>query len=477
MLPKPVDYDTYMRYRQADRTFRSKHAAPSYFTETSCTMQTEQSLEKASSGGMKLYIDLVELEASTSKYVDDPSSLEASHSRKRRGKKFHSSHGSSQPLYPGKESQVFDVTSVGKFGRLPKLQKKRKNQSMKMPTVGDTRTMKQEDEVIDDSEEGFIVFRLAGLPAPRVESDILEGLTRSIVDGARDIRETVRDFEMRRARTPKPIVQRSCPMTIDQKMFIRTHGTISLSCFRAVDQAYKDRDRAKSLSAKMQQNLLQKRRREMMAQIRDNKKYELIEKLQEIKNETKNELTQAMELQKSELLAKKDSVALKKNERERRISVRKQAVAFAAEFSNQANAIYKAISSHAATTAKGRIIEAKREKAKCLKEDMDRQREIIRRYNEHRKLLLQSETALDKSQLETELHERSQIYREEARLRVRKLRQENLHKGVTVPCISSVPSKLPPLAVVADAQMTTWEDMPKNKLEVREHDRVNFWLS
>ena len=463
MLSKPVDYDTYVTYRRI-------HQLHPVFAEDS---QEKLSFKSASNRTVNVHIDL--MEASMSKFVDDSSLLEASLSHKGKETKF-------QRFFSVKKNREFDVALLGKFDELALIgshKKSRNRGGKKLRAIGSVKSKQidERDEATDDADYSYISFRLEGLPAPKVESDMMEGLTKCIIEGARDIRETIREFEMERARIPRPMLQKSNPVTVDQKIFIRTHGTMSLSCFRAVDQAYKDRDRAKRLSATKQGNEIQKQSQEMMIKLREEKKNTSIEKQQEVNSEAKNELVQAMNMQKTERLARKESVALKRRERERKLLARKRGLALTVEFNSQANAIYKALGSHAAMVAKGRITEINRERNRNMREDIDRQKEIIRRYYEHRNLLLQSEISLNRSKLETDLRRRSIAVKEEAKLRVKKLKETHLDKEFAFPCISTLPPKLPPLAIVAETQLKTWENLPKKELKVREHDRVNIWLS
>ena len=478
-MSKNVDYDTYARYRRSrERMFEANAVLPSIASKHSSARVLTQGAEKRESKAITSYTDVAVVK-SLSSGVTIPSIISgASLSNYGRETKPEPARKSTQ-LFGSKRTSVEAGRHI--IGKLPRTtlferQKHILNQRMKNLKI-DTLKARQEDAIVSDSEDGPIAFRLVGLPAPKLECDIMEDLVKCIVEGARDIREHAREHDMERALKPKPIVKKHRTITADQKLFIRTHGTMSLSSLRAVDQAYKDRDRAKLLAAKLHQNQMEKQRRDLMVKRREHVKHVLVQKLRDNKNETKNQRIETLELQKSEMLVKKESVATKRNERERTLQMRKRALAFAAEFCNQANAINKALGGHAAVTAKEKRVEAKREKVVNIKEDIGRQKEIIRRYTEHRNLLLRSEVALRRSKLETDLHERAIKHRKEAQRHVRKLKGEKEDREARLPVLCAAPSELPPLAVVSETQMEIWEELPKNEFAPREHDRVNIWLS
>ena len=472
-----LDYDTYIKYRRSrDRSFASTAIMPSMFYEHSKASKIEQNFNN-SNGKMKLYVNLKGLEASTSKIIDDKWEDDILHEEGET--KFWFDRKSRHRMASGTESKTIDIAKLSECVGMNLIDpnKTKRTRPLKMSKAAGDINSNRKDKGNDEIVDGDIPFRLLGVPAPEMKCDLIEDLTKCIVEGARDIRDTIREFKENESRIPKRVVQKRYPMTVDQKLFIRTHGTMSLSCFHAVDQAYKDRDSAKNLSTKMQQIQIKKQRRDVGAKIREHKKYLTLEKIQVVKNEEKNDLMQAMDEQRADILARQEIVALVRNKRERKKEEWKQSHAFAVEFSCQTNAISKALASHAGIGTKGKIVEMKRAKTKKIKEDASRQKEIIKRYNEHRNLLLQSEASLSKSKLESDLQRRSFELKKEARLRVKKMKKTTLHKKIALPAITTAPSRLPPLAVVTAAQMEVWEKLPKKELKTREHDRINIWLS
>lgn len=469
-----LDYDTYINHKRShDRSLASTTALQSILHGHSSGDHGEHGVHKVNQRTVKLFINLKELEASTSKILAESSTFEESVSQKLKEQKSRVERKSKHVTR--KQDGFIDIATLSKFVGLNLIEPDKQNKVQSTKRNRQREKVEKTDEFDRGLIDGKIPFRLEGLRAPEMKCELIEELTRNLIDGADDIRQTRKEIDEKLAMIPKPRVYRNYPMTTDQKIFIRTHGTMSLSCFRAVDQAYKDRDRAKNLSAKQQHVEMKKQRRDAILKLREHAKYVFVGNIQAERNEAKKELAQKMDDLKSEISAKQEHVAAEKNKKERRKQERNRARAFAVEFCCQNNAISKALAVNAENGAKNKIIETNREKSRNIKEDIDRQKEIIKRYNEHRNLMLQSEVSLGKSKLESDLKQRSVRDRKEARLRVRKLRKVDEKKKIVLPSITTAPPKLPPLAVVAETQMKTWETLPKKEFKFREHDRINIW--
>ena len=476
-----IEYDTYIKYRRSRH--RSRHSATvlpllsrpmnNYIPEASPNF----CLSKADDTTLKIHINLKELETSTSKIIDESLTLDDSVSESRKKPTSRSTKKDS-----GKASQQkpISVDLVGNFtsNNLMQLDREiRQKEKQNLIKQATDKCGNGENGELKD-EDGMVPFRLSGIRAPKVSGDLLEELTRDIVYGARDIRNSIKAFENSMHRRAPPVIERHYPITNDQKLYIRTHGTIALSCFRAVDQAYKDRDRTKSMLAKMSQVRSMKEKRELSSRVRNHNKYSSIRSIHSEKNHAAAELSQVMDDYKAEVEERQELVSAERNERLKRGKQRRKDRAFAVEFVCQNNAISKALVSHASTAAKEKVIQVKVDNACNIRKDMHRQKEIIKRYTEHRNLLLQSEVSLSRSKLDSDLMIRSLEQEKEARLQVKKLKnQKDLNKDVSTPCLVTVPNRLPPLAVIADGQLNAWEKLPKKDFKAREHDRFDNWLS
>ena len=422
-------------------------------------------------------INLKEFETSTLKVIEE-NSLDKKYFSRRKERKYPSGRKDGKPIEDGRR---IDIASLRQSAGLDFIDpfKERRNQSTKRLGVRKQDEVKSEE--MDDSStsatDGDIPFRLVGMKAPEMKQEWIEELAERVVREGCEIRAMEREIEEKLASVPKRIAHRNYPMTADQKLFIRTHGTMSLSCFRAVDEAYKDRDRAKNLSASMQRVKLKRQRRETILGVRAHAKYTFAENIMANRIEAKKELVRSMDEQRAEAVARKEHVATEKNKREKIRQDWRNVRAFAADFCCQNNAIAKALASHAGVGSKMKSMELKREKVRSLNEDVNRQKEIIKRYNDHRNLLLQSEVSLGRSKLDTELKERSLEDRREARWRVKKLKKISRSNKIVLPSITVAPPNMPSLAVVAETQMKTWEKERKIELKSRQHDRVDMLLS
>ena len=69
-------------------------------------------------------------------------------------------------------------------------------------------------------------------------------------EAEKDVREAFREQEKKVLNEPKKSVTRHSTTSTEQRLFIKTHGTMGLACLHAVQQAYRDRERTESLTAK-----------------------------------------------------------------------------------------------------------------------------------------------------------------------------------------------------------------------------------
>ena len=482
------NYDTYMKYRRtfSKSSFSDWAGLPSLVSlynkagviESAADAEVNESFLSTchKKMKMKINIDLTKLETSTDKVIDELANVdESSSSPKRQRSPERKAENKCENEI---KQKPIDTEALSKLtgmklvrpDRVPNksLKEKMKERMKDMMTASVTAF----DDVIDDDSDGKIPFRLSGIEAPHTH-DWIEESTIQAVEAARDIRETLRGAERRMKALPNPIIQKNYPITTDQKLFIRTHGTMSLSCFRAVDQAYKDRDRAEQLAGKIMRVRSMKQKKEASCKMRRHNKLSSLEKILSDKAEHKNKVLGVLEDEKTQLEMRQGEISLRRATREKEKEQRKKEVTFTNEFVCQNNAVAKALASHAMLAAKEKIVSTKSKQVRKVKENASRQKEIINRYNEHRNLLLQSETSLSRSQFDSDLMQRAMERESKAKRRVKGLKQQHTTKEVSTPCVATAPPKLPPLAVVAETQWNMWEQLPKREFKPRVHDRLN----
>lgn len=437
---------------------------------------------------MNFNVDLTKLEASTGKIIDelaniiDETRLSSSLPKRQKSpeKKTENkpeTETENKPKTKIKQKPI-DTAALSKLTGLRLIQPDRSpKKSLKAQMKEKMKQMMKppanvSDDVIDTDSDGYVPFRLSGSQAPCTH-DFIEESTIQALEAAQDIRESLREAERRMKSLPNPVIQKNYPITTDQKLFIRTHGTMTLSCFRAVDQAYKDRDRAEQLAGKITRIRSMKQRKQASARVRKHNKLLSLEKVLADKLEHKNKVLSVLGDEKTQLQMRHEEITSRRATREKEREQRKKEVTFTNEFVCQNNAVAKALASHSMSTAREQTVNMKSTQVRTIKEKASRQKEIINRYHEHRSLLLQSQASLSRSKLDSDLMQRTTQLKSEAKRRVTGLKQQHITKEVSTPCVATAPPKLPPLAVVAETQWNTWEQLPKREFKPRVHDRVN----
>jgi hypothetical protein len=111
--------------------------------------------------------------------------------------------------------------------------------------LGDVVERKVKDEAVTDSDEDETIgFRLQGEEPPKQKNEPIAEMLLSKKEMAEDVRKSLRQLSRKQPDRPKKESRGAMKLTNDQKLFLRTHGTMGLACLRAVHQAYGDRARA-----------------------------------------------------------------------------------------------------------------------------------------------------------------------------------------------------------------------------------------
>jgi hypothetical protein len=115
--------------------------------------------------------------------------------------------------------------------------------------LGDVVEPKTKREVATDSDEDETIgFRLEGEKPPKQKNEPIAEMLLSKKEMGEDVRRSLRQFR-RKQPDKRKVSGGGTKLTNDQKLFLRTHGTMGLACLRAVHQAYGDRARAQKQTA------------------------------------------------------------------------------------------------------------------------------------------------------------------------------------------------------------------------------------
>lgn len=318
-----------------------------------------------------------------------------------------------------------------------------------------------------------IKFRLSGLDPPISTTDPLIKILSDKKEAGKMVREAARDHELKVLNKPRKTVARKPMVTTDQRLFIRTHGTMGMACLRAVQQAYRDRAVSELKTA----------RNDKVAQIREER-----ETAKDRVRAFKQEYQQATlrkrlrdGVKTAEALKERATLRMEQNERlntaravtaEQRRS-RQADFAFVNDFSCQQTSVSNALLKHDRATYKEETLQDANEVVRKGKENSLEQQSLVKRFMEHRQLLRQAETAMARAELDSQLLQDATQRAEETKQRMQQIksRQQQQMEYFAVPP-TLAPPQLPPLGVVSPDQMEVWERLPRVDWRPRLHDRT-----
>ena len=370
-----------------------------------------------------------------------------------------------------REAEVKDKTKLGKYYTQYKFLGALNSEQQDEHLTNRTR-MKEDEDVYK------IPFRLSVTAPPILRRDLLEELFIETVQGASDIRNSIREAERYLANLPPKVVKKKPGTTIDQRMFIRTHGTMSLGTFRAVEQAYKDRDRAEALASKMSKVRHLKKKREHSIERTKSYKMKYSQIISRRKTDGKEIVSDAIaenKRQDKSLYENLQATRMATKQYKHKINTDRR---FALDFIAQNNAVSKALAVHARTIQNENRIKEKAENVESWRAREGQQRETIQRFQKHQQLMRQAEATLTRANLEGVVLNDRNARQSKLRDRVEELKERKVttHMGDKLASVTLAPPSLPPLAVIAPDQIETWENLPRKELKPRVHDRDVPWL-
>lgn len=242
------------------------------------------------------------------------------------------------------------------------------------------------------SNEDQISFRLT-INRPHVMlRGPLEELILRTVEGAQDIRQSAIEIERRVKSVPIPKVNRTRKqLNADEKLYMKTQGTMGLSCFYAVDKAYKDRNEAEKLLYRRNFcRSVRESERKSINKIRRFKENCIKETLIK-KHEERGRLSEALAARRNFRELNLDKSARKRLSQEGTQQASKNNYKFAQEFCRQNNSVAKALLNHDHMTRKNDELEKKKRIVSKIKDEKQQQKEVLKEYLEQTKMARQAE--------------------------------------------------------------------------------------
>ena len=314
-------------------------------------------------------------------------------------------------------------------------------------------------EVDEDDDEETTGFRLLGITPPRQKAEPVVEMLLSKKEVGEDMRSALRHQKRESRKRAKQVVERSRGPSNDQRLFLRTHGTMSLACLTAVHRAYGDRERAREQACRAEHVAAMKEKREQVAETLRAMRQDYREGV--VRNRIREGVQIADALRENEkkqeegygtVSTRRAAAVLRERER---IAETK----FEKAFVSQQSSVSQALRAHDRAELKrdrlAKVVEvARREREATLK-----QQALVKKFMEHRQLVRQTETANAKTELdERMLREASRRFAEmETRARqTAKNRLPQVKEFYPLPPLNA-PATDTPLAILSPGNYSPWE--------------------
>ena len=323
-----------------------------------------------------------------------------------------------------------------------------------------------------EDEPKKLRFRLSGFRAQIETVDPLREMLISKREAGKDVRQAAREIEKKAAAEPKKVAIKRQTVTTDQRLFIRTHGTMGLACLRAVQHAYRERERADAVSSKAV----------TVAQLREDRE-QAKERVKIFKQEYKEaslrrrvrdgvRTAEALKERQAKEVIEHERLSTARAVTAEQVKSRRADLAFIADFNCQHTSISNALQRHDRVSQRDERVQEIEDTVRKEKEVSQDQQALVRRYMEHRQLLRQAETAMARAELNAHLSREANQRKAAAKERVTQIKARNQEtQEFYSPPVTHAPAKLPPLAVVSPEQLDVWNDLEKFDWTPVNHDR------
>lgn len=338
--------------------------------------------------------------------------------------------------------------------------------------VLETRTRSEREPKKTEREPIKTRFRLSGFRPPIQAVDPFREMLISKQEAGKEVRKAAREIERKNAQEPRKVAVKRQTVTTDQKLFIRTHGTMGLACLRAVHHAYRERERAIALSSKaiavgqLRENREQAKER-VIAFKQQYKEASLRRRARDsVRTAEVLKERQAKEITAHERLSTARAVTAEQ------LRARRADLAFVTDFNCQQTSISNALQRHDRILHRDEHAHEIEDLVRREKELSQDQQALVRRYMEHRQLIRQAETAMTRADLNAHLSREASQRKTAAKERVVQIKARNQEttEYYSAP-VTHAPARLPPLAVVSPTQMDAWNEEDKFEWTPASHQR------
>jgi hypothetical protein len=300
----------------------------------------------------------------------------------------------------------------------------------------------------DQGELPIVEFKLR-LKGIKQHLQFYDPMTEMIIgnrDAGRDIRAAEYHMHEYTSLQPEPIVQKSQP-NMEKRIFNRVQGTMGFSCLRAVEQAYKDRAKAEK-NAQKQDFVMSMRDQKEAAKERvrlfnDEKRSKT---LKEREKETKK-TSEAIENRELQRIGYIDKSTELRNKSALFNKSRKGELTFISDFNAQNTSVSNALLRHDRLARKEDKLQAQSQLIQDYRHSEQEQRDVVKKYLEHRTMMRQTESALARAALDSKMLREANDQLMQAKARVAQRRQLTKQANEITPFLlpHKAEVKLPPV--------------------------------
>lgn len=318
------------------------------------------------------------------------------------------------------------------------------------PVISTVQTPEVEDHPVDDHEEVPVTeYRLRGYRPNIVFYDPTTEMILAKQEAGRLVRDAEVEHHRKQQEIPTPRVKtQKKMMNNDQRIFARAHGTMGMSCLFAVHQAYKDREKAERTASKMEHILSMRdereRAKERIKMYHEEKRSSAL-KQRDLERAKTLEQLEKREMQRINYLDRRHEL---KNKSADLTKTFKEDFTFITEFSNQHTSVSNALMRHDRQAKTEDQLQAKSDFVQNMAAAEQEQKDVVKKYLEHRQLMRQTESAMARATLDTRMLQEVNDRMLEAKTRVaqQKARRDTVQAFYPLPVMTPVPtaSSAPP---------------------------------
>ena len=310
------------------------------------------------------------------------------------------------------------------------------------PVVESTPTPDIESRQDEEEEVPVTSYRLRGYQPNIMIIDPTTEMILSKQEAGRYVRDAEVEHHKKLQEEPSPRIKpQKKGMNNDQRIFAKVHGTMGMSCLFAVHQAYNDREKAERKAAKMEYILSMReerdRAKERIRMYHDEKRTNAL-KDRDMERARTLENLERREMLRLNYIDRRHEVKNKANDLTKSYKADKT---FITEFSNQHTSVSKALMRHDRQSKYEDRIQSKTDFVQNQSATESEQREVVKKYLEHRQLMRQTESAMARAALDTRMLQEANDRMMEAKTRVakQKARQDTVQSFYPLPVMAPVP--------------------------------------